>query len=147
MLGYEADELIDEPIHALIHHSHPDSTPYPAEDCRMRNAFTDGETHRVDDEVLWRKDGSPFAVEYASTPLYKNTEVIGAVVIFNDATERRKAEQLKDEFISVVSHELRTPLTSVKASILMVLSEKTGPLPEKVQSMLTIAAKNSERLE
>jgi PAS domain S-box-containing protein len=147
MLGYEADELIGEPIHALIHHSHADSTPYHEDDCRMRTAFKDGQTHRVDDEVLWRKDGSPFAVEYASTPLYKNTEVIGAVVIFNDATERRKAEQLKDEFISVVSHELRTPLTSVKAAILMVLSGKTGVLPKKVESMLTIAANNSERLE
>lgn len=147
MLGYKEDELINKQLHPLIHHSHSDGTPYPREECQMALAFKKSQIQRVEDEILWRKDGTSFPVQYTSTPLKKNAKDIGYVVIFDDVTERRKLDQLKDEFVSVVSHELRTPLTSIKGALLMVLSGKIGVLPEKVQSMLTIAANNSERLE
>ena len=32
MLGFEADELIGQKIHPLIHHTRPDGTPYPIEE-------------------------------------------------------------------------------------------------------------------
>jgi len=47
----------------------------------------------VDDEVLWRKDGSAFPAEYKSFPIYKNGDVNGTVVSFSDITERRKTEE------------------------------------------------------
>ena len=48
--------------------------------------------------------------------------------------------------MAVVSHELRTPLTSIKGSLDLVNSGMLGPMPEKAQSILKIAGKNSERL-
>ena len=42
LLGYEPDELIGTPIHALVHHSRPDGSPFPIEECPMREAFTQG---------------------------------------------------------------------------------------------------------
>lgn len=147
MLGYQEDELIGKPLHPLIHHTHSDGTTYPREECKMALAFKESQIQRVEDEILWRKDGTSFPVQYTSTPLKKNGQSIGYVVIFDDVTERRKLDHLKDEFVSVVSHELRTPLTSIKGALLMVLSGKVGVLPEKAQEMLTIAANNSERLE
>jgi PAS domain-containing protein len=33
--------------------------------------------------------------------------------VFSDITERKKAEQIKDEFIGLVSHEIKTPLTGL----------------------------------
>jgi NtrC-family two-component system sensor histidine kinase KinB len=147
MLGYKAEELIGKKLHALIHHSHVDGKTYHQKDCKMALAFRDGQIHRVEDEILWRKDGSNFPVQYASNPIKKNGQILGCVVVFNDVTERRKLDQLKEEFVSVVSHELRTPLTSIKGSLLMVLSGKVGAIPEKALDMLTIAANNSERLE
>lgn len=147
MLGYQEDELIGKPLHPLIHHTHSDGTSYPREECQMALAFKQSQIQRVEDEILWRKDGTSFPVQYTSTPLRKNSENIGYVVVFNDVTERRRLDHLKDEFVSVVSHELRTPLTSIKGALLMVLSGKIGLIPEKVHGMLTIAANNSERLE
>ncbi len=93
MLGYEVDELIGKQMHDLIHHSYPDGTHYPREKCPMYAAFADGNTRAVADEVLWRKDGSSFPVEYTSTPVRKDDEVIGSVVVFKDITERKQAEE------------------------------------------------------
>lgn len=39
----------------------------------------------------------------------------GVVVVFDDVTERRKLESLRQEFVANVSHELKTPLSSIKA--------------------------------
>ena len=146
MLGYEADELLGQPMHPLVHHSYPDGSPYPGEGCPMYAAVIDGQVHRVENEVLWRKDGSSFPVEYTSTPIVKDAKRVGAVVIFNDISERKKVDQMKEEFISTVNHELRTPLTSIKGSLGLVVGGQVGDLPDKVKSMLKIAYENCDRL-
>lgn len=92
MLGYEVEELIGTPMHKLVHHSHADGTPYAPKDCPMYAAFRDGQVQRVKDEVLWRKDGTCFPVEYTSTPIRNGGETVGAVVIFKDVTEARASE-------------------------------------------------------
>lgn len=63
-----------------------------------------------------------------------------------DITERKRIEQMKNEFVSAVSHELRTPLTSISGSLGMVVGGMLGTLPSNIHSMLTIAHKNSMRL-
>jgi len=92
MLGYPADELIGKPMHNQVHHSHPDGSAFPRELCPMYAAFTDGKIHTATDEVLWRKDGSSFPVEYTSTPIYEEGLLTGAVVTFSDITKRKQAE-------------------------------------------------------
>ncbi len=63
-----------------------------------------------------------------------------------DITERKEMERLKSEFISIVSHELRTPLTSIRGSLGLMIGTMTKDLPEKVNKLIDIAHKNSERL-
>ena len=92
MLGWEAEDLIGQPMHKLHHHSHPDGSHYPREECPIYAAFKDGVVHEVCDEVFWRKDGSCFPVEYTSTPVIENNKLVGAVVVFRDVTERKNAE-------------------------------------------------------
>src|SRR6185503_2221373 len=74
----------------------------------------------VDDEVLWRADGTSFPAEYWSHPILRKGEVIGAVVTFLDITERRQAEQeiqegvkRREQFLAMLSHELRNPLAAI----------------------------------
>ena len=52
----------------------------------------DGKHRHVKDEVFWRKDGSSFAVEYTSTPVYREGKLIGAVAIFRDISKQQKTE-------------------------------------------------------
>ncbi|MBW2485800.1 MAG: PAS domain S-box protein [Deltaproteobacteria bacterium] len=92
LLGFEADELIGQKIHPLIHHTRHDGTPYPIEECPMYHSLTQGVSGSRDDEVLWRKDGTSFPVEYTSVPIRKNGSIAGTVVIFRDISERKKIE-------------------------------------------------------
>lgn len=63
-----------------------------------------------------------------------------------DITERKRIEQMKNEFVSAVSHELRTPLTSISGSLKLIVSGMLGELPDNVKNMLSIAHKNALRL-
>jgi len=93
MLGYEASDMIDQPSHALIHANHPDGSPYPMEACPIYAADKFGRASRIDDECLWRRDGSGLPVEYGATPTRKDGAVVGAVISFTDITERKRAEE------------------------------------------------------
>lgn len=63
-----------------------------------------------------------------------------------DISERKRAEQIKNDFVSAVSHELRTPLTSISGALGLLVSGVFGELPEKMDNMLVIAHKNALRL-
>lgn len=66
--------------------------------------------------------------------------------IIQDLTLRNQLDKMKDEFISTVSHELRTPLTSISGSLSLILAGATGELNDKSKKMLTIAQRNTQRL-
>jgi len=93
MTGYTAREMIGNCQHLLVHHSKPDGTPYPQKSCPIYAAFRKGKVFQTSEEVFWRKDGTPFPVEYVSTPIRENLKIIGAVVVFRDLTERKQSEK------------------------------------------------------
>ena len=88
MLGYGPSELLGWPAHDTFHHHLPDGREYPLERSPMRLAITQGKAAHVEDEYLWRKDGSGLPVEYRATPMLKDGAVVGCVVSFTDVTER-----------------------------------------------------------
>lgn len=94
MLGFEIEELTGINPHALIHQRAGDPPQgHPPEACQMLAPAFDGRVRHVIDEVLYRRDGSHFPVEYWSNPVYKAGEIVGAVVTFRDLTEIRATEQ------------------------------------------------------
>jgi two-component system sensor histidine kinase/response regulator len=108
-LGYHQNEMIGENVHSLIHHSHPDGSTFDEEECPMYKTFKEGEKHYIDSEVLWAKDGSPFPVEYASTPIYKNDMLIGAVISFRDITQKKNLERR----LKLIQHGIDTAADSI----------------------------------
>jgi|GEM_PF-3112751 len=89
ILGYRMDELIGKPMHLMIHHFRSEGASVPVDPCPIAATFTDGTVHHVTDEVFWRQDGTNFPVEYVSTPIRERDQVVGAVVVFKDITERK----------------------------------------------------------
>ncbi len=96
LVGYSLEEMIGRPQHDLIHHTKSDGSPYRREECPIYAALKDGHVHHVDTEVFWLRDGTSFPVAYTSTPIRdENGELQGAVVVFSDITERKRAEAEK----------------------------------------------------
>ena len=71
---------------------------------------------------------------------------IGVVVVLQDVTRFRVADDVKTNLIATVSHELKTPLTSIQLAIYLLLDEKVGSLTPKQTGLLIAAQKNSDRL-
>ena len=89
--------------------------------------------------ILVRKDGTEIPIDDSGAPIkYEDGTMRGVVLVFRDITQRRKADQIKDEFIGMVSHELRTPLTVVTGAIHTAML--TGLPPEELPSLLQEAA-------
>lgn len=93
MTGWSAEDLLGKNIHQYHHHSHENGEHYPSDECKIYNTMRDGVERRVTNEVFWRKDGSCFPVEYTSTPVYKQGELIGAVAVFRDVSQQRLADR------------------------------------------------------
>ncbi len=66
--------------------------------------------------------------------------------IIQDISERKRIEQMKNQFVSMVSHELRTPLTSISGALGLMSGGVLGEVPPMMQSMLVIAKENSNKL-
>ena len=111
LLGYkDAVELIGKKMHSIMHHTRPDGTPYPGDECRIYSAFRRGEGCHVDDELVWCADGSSLPVEYWSYPIRENNLLMGAVVTFIDITERRRAQhavQQSEEMFRQLAENIR----------------------------------------
>ena len=68
------------------------------------------------------------------------------VIQFQDLTERKRTEIMKDEFVSTVSHELRTPLTSLFGSLRLLGASTAGKLDAKSERLLEVAQISSTHL-
>ena len=118
MTGWSVEELLGKYQHEVTHHTNPDGTPHRVEDCSIHHTLTRGNACHVSGEIFWRKDGTSFPVEYVSTPIRDRGEVVGTVVIFEDVTERRKAERVAKE-----SEERFQALTDATLEAVLIIDE------------------------
>jgi len=93
MLGYTVDELIGRHSHFTWHYKKADGSPYPAEECPIYATSKDGRALTITEEVFWRKDGTSFPVEYTTTPIIEDENIVGTVVTFSDISERKQMEE------------------------------------------------------
>ena len=153
MLGYKVEELLGLSMHTMIHHSRLDGSAYPREECPMYAAFRDGQVHQVESEVLWRKDGTHFEVEYTSNPIWEDGQLGGAVVIFQNITDRKQAEkeiQQKNQdletLIYVISHDLGEPLRAIQNFSQLVRDRYIEHLEPKAQDYLERVIRGTQRM-
>ena len=143
LFGYRRDELVGQAVEILV----PERlrAQHPAERTEYFEAPQNRSMGASRDLYGTRKDGSEFPVEIGLNPIEtdEGTLVLSAIV---DITERKKIDQMKNEFISTVSHELRTPLTSIMGSLGLIRAGAAGEFSEAGSSMIEIAYKNSDRL-
>ncbi|MCR9205587.1 MAG: PAS domain-containing protein, partial [Halobacteriovoraceae bacterium] len=79
-------------------------------------------------------------------PLFdQKGDIFGAVGVFHDVTERKLAEQMREDFVANVSHEIRTPLTAIKG-FAQVIKDTPKENLESVNPFLDKLEANADRL-
>ena len=80
LTGYTFEETQGRPLHDVIHHTHPDGSHFPLDECAIDRAFP--ENHNVQgEEVFVHKDGSFYPVAYMASPVRdEDSKTVGTIV-------------------------------------------------------------------
>jgi signal transduction histidine kinase len=115
-----------------------DGRPFPLEQLATLRAVQHGETVRQHQVTIHHPDGTTLPVlvnavaleahqfDVVPSPLVSRPAEHAepaAIVVHQDVTALKAAEQLKDEFISIAAHELRTPLAILTGFVQTLLNQ------------------------
>jgi PAS domain S-box-containing protein len=143
LLGYSLDELIGQPVLNL----YTDTPTGKAKAREVFQRFLAGEEICGEELEMCRADGSRVWVSLSVRPIHdKEGQVVASRSLVVDITERKKLEEIKDEFIGLVSHELRSPLTVVIGAVNTALSEGSRLSAEEMRQLLQDAAWEADSL-
>lgn len=132
LLGYAPEELVGCDQHGKIHHSRPDGSVYPVQECPVLLTLRDGAERTLAQEALIRADGTFLPVEMTVTPLREGGasggEVLGAVVAFRDVSDRIAAvrEQRRSRRLAAANAVHEEALRFLQEAVMTPLPEVTG---------------------
>ena len=140
MLGYDSQTIDQMSFSSII--------PPRQQQCvqqELELLTATGRYGPVETELLHR-DGHLVPVVQSGVQIESISGQLQTWSIIQDITEHKRIEQMKTQFVSMVSHELRTPLTSISGALGLMAGGALGSVPQPMQSMLTIAVENSNKL-
>jgi PAS domain S-box-containing protein len=96
MTGFTLEELKGKQLHYYVHHSHPDGSAFPLEECPIDQALPSQMKMKGEDFFV-HKDGSFYPVAFSSSPIMHDGIAIGTVIeVRNTAEEKKKEKALKE---------------------------------------------------
>ena len=152
MLGYTADELVGENMHAKVHHHHRDGREYPAEECCVYRVFWHNRPFSNQPDHVICKNGSIVDIEMSAQPILVAGELRGAVVTFRDMTQARQSEEALrrseklaavGQLASSIAHEINNPLESVINLLYLV---RTANSVDDMRTYATLAEQEIARI-
>ncbi len=140
MLGYERKQLCGREARQLETKKNLDAEAY------YHAHLIQGEFMEVETEIL-RHDGQALPVWAKLVRLAEpSTADIQTIIYFRDIADRRKIDEMKDEFVGLVSHELRSPLTVIIGALHTAISEGPRLSQKETRQLLNDAAAEAEQL-
>jgi diguanylate cyclase (GGDEF)-like protein/PAS domain S-box-containing protein len=94
MLGYELSEMINRPYREIFRASKPGTNDFDTDCCPFFQDSTSLVLFEYDELRLQKKDGTSFPVDCRSTPILEGKKLTGAVLVFQDVTERQQAAEM-----------------------------------------------------
>ncbi|WP_114777693.1 CHASE domain-containing protein [Botryobacter ruber] len=120
MTGYTFEEISQKPLHDMIHHTHPDGTPYPRSECPITKALPTYTTLRAHEDVFIRKDGSFFQVTCAARPIIVHGLPNATILEVRDITDEKRAQQ------AIIESEARFRTMADNAPVMIWVADAWG---------------------
>ncbi len=150
LLGYKSADLIGKNYDLVFFQRDKSFSEEELAICPIQFTLTEGAVSHINTETFFRADGSTFLVEYVCSPIFEGIEISGAVVTFQDITERRdieaavsearvaalEAARTKAAFLANMSHEIRTPLSGIVGTANLLLDTDLTDEQRKYLQML-----------
>lgn len=95
LTGYRLAEVQGAPLHHFVHHTRPDGSPYPLEECPIDRAAPKN-MQESGEETFVHRDGSFYPVEFTASPVRRDGKVVGTVIEVRDARPRLQQERERD---------------------------------------------------
>ncbi len=119
---------------------------YPPEKMMGVRALTTGKPATANDLEI-HQENRIIPIESWETPIFdEEGNVTYAIVAFQDITEHRRVDQLKDEFLANTSHELQTPLNGMIGLAESLLDGAAGEISSQQRLNLLMIAQSGHRL-
>ncbi|UQA60960.1 PAS domain-containing sensor histidine kinase [Polyangium aurulentum] len=149
-----AEELLGTPlrttddINVLLERMRmPDGGPIPLEELSMSQALK-GATVTGRELLIQREDGRRIPVLVSASPIRdERGQILGAVATYEDITELRQLERLREEWTSVVAHDLRHPLTTIMTVAGMLSRKLDEPARSKLQRIVTSSTRLARMID
>jgi PAS domain S-box-containing protein len=113
LLGWSFEEMRGRCLHDVVHFQDAAGAPICACDCAIMMTLRDGSKVRTEDQVFTHRDGRIFPVSTVAVRLERAGNPAGAVVVFQDITERRRVLQELQESEQRLSFALRASSTGL----------------------------------
>lgn len=114
LLGWREPELLGKDFYEVIHCEKTDGTSVTTSQCPLLKTVGLGGTYRSEDNLFLRKDASLFPVAIVATPLMKQGQLAGTVVVFQDITDRKRMEAEVEMLNEILVRQATTdPLTGI----------------------------------
>ena len=133
-LDLKANELIDKPISEFA--------KIPVFEFLVR--LLEQKTEKIFRKELPLKKN--LILQVTISPLIKEKEKIGTLIVLHDITREKTVERIKTEFVSLSAHQLRTPLSAIKWTLRMLLDGDLGKLNKEQTDFLEKTYKSNERM-
>jgi PAS domain S-box-containing protein len=91
LTGFRLQEMRGRSLHDVIHHTRPDGSHFPLEECPIDRAFPE-RMRMQGEEVFVHKDGHFYPVAFTASPIVEDGGPVGTVLEAQDITERKRAE-------------------------------------------------------
>jgi PAS domain S-box-containing protein len=122
LFGYEADEMIGQPITRII------PPELHEEETRILTRLRQGE--RIDhyETVRIAKDGSRIDISLTVSPLRDRWgNIVGASKVARDISERKRAEKLQGLLFEELNHRIKNTMTTIQAVASQSLRRAKSP--------------------
>lgn len=132
LTGFTWEETRGRPLHDVIHHTRPDGSHFPLEDCAIDRAFPEN-NQQEGEEVFVHKDGRFYPVAFTASPIRnEHAKTVGTIIEVRDISQEKHDRQARELLMREVDHRARNALTVVQSILRLTTAKDVASFRETV---------------